>query len=149
MVIERYNYLRCNTNQFHDNIKKEYRLILPTLINAVQTWWNSFPYSKKDWQVEANPKDGILIKSPRPFNSRPTYCPGYAENVICIPGELTPELEVGWQDYSYGSMEDPKKDIAMTLMRILKSEDRLKHIFDSGIENCIAADDIQFKCNRK
>jgi hypothetical protein len=149
MGIERYNYLRCNSDETPDSIKQEYKNILPTLINAVQNWWNSFSQSKEGWKVVANLKDGILIQSPRPFNHRPTYCPGYAENIIYLPGELCSELEVGWQDHSYGSLEDPKKDIAMNMMDILRSDEFLNHFFDYGQEDCLNAEEDNSKCNRK
>jgi hypothetical protein len=110
---EHYRYMRC-TKEPSEEYKAEYAKLFLSLAIAIQKWWQDRK-DQEGWEVEFD--DDIRINSP-----------GMNTNDIIIPKVLGNKLTVGWQDFSYGDEEDPKKELAETLMTILKNSRRLAEI---------------------
>ncbi|KAJ3090219.1 hypothetical protein HK102_004380 [Quaeritorhiza haematococci] len=63
----------------------------------------------------------------------------HARDPIVIPRALGPTFKIGWQDWWYGSYQDPAKDIAEKLMSILRQKARILDLIEMK-EDSVAED---------
>jgi hypothetical protein len=126
---ECFRYCRLKANVVvTDKENRIYQELLSSIMSEVKLWF-----------AEQNSEEWVAIFDGEHAVELQVKEREYLEGIIVLPKELNHSLNVGWQHRKYGSIRDPKYEIATIIMNLLLKSD-LKSLIDEYEEDNILSD---------
>lgn len=128
---ECYRYCRLKPNvAITEKEEQIYQELLSSIIIETKRWFADEKSEEVEWMVEFDGLNAVelQVKDREHLDGR-----------IVIPKELNNTLNVGWQHRQYGTLYDPKYEIATKIMDLLMNSD-LSSIINEEEEDNIRSD---------
>ena len=125
---ECYRYLKLKPHSITLEEEEVYRNLLPIMIELVQVWFSE--QVATDWIIAFGGANAVELQV------NPASDPDHRfPNVVVLPVNLNDTLNIGWQHHHYGSILDPKYEIANDIMDTLLNSDLKSSLLEDKEDN--------------